>query len=240
MIKCFRSSWYCSSSTTTIVACGASESVLNKSFSPSYEVDNYDNLGSFGVTYNEEKQTYDFVWSKLTIDLGTIIKPINDTVPVQKVIKDKNIEVKEDELVAIYSAEDQADLTINKESFISIKIKLNLYKGIKQATNEIKLIDQNVEYDVLLNLSAKPNLNSLTTPTVKSQKDIDEFKTMLIQELKKQKGFSKLDSQMVNIVKLDGTVLGVADLVENNTHVKLTLTDEGKKRFYWWKSWFNS
>ncbi len=135
-------------STTAIVACGASESVLSKSFSSSYEVDNYDNLESFGVTYNEEQQTYDFVWSKLTIDLGTIIKPINDTVPVQKVVKDKNIEVKVDELVAIYAAEDQAGLTINKESFISIKIKLNLYKGIKQATNEIKLIDQNVEYDV--------------------------------------------------------------------------------------------
>ncbi len=36
---------------------------------------------------------------------------------------------------------------------------------------------------------------------------------------------------MVNIVKLDGTALSVADLVENNTHVKLTLTDEEKKEF---------
>lgn len=145
-------------STTTIVACEASESVLSKSFSSSYKVDNYDNLGSFGVTYNEEKQTYDFVWTKLTIDLGTIIKPINDTVPVRKVVKDKNIEVKEDELVTIYFAKDQTGLTfINKKSFISIKIKLDLYKGIKQATNKIKLINQNVEYDILLNLSTRSN-----------------------------------------------------------------------------------
>lgn len=218
-------------STTAIVACKSSESILSKSFSHSYQVDNYDNLANFGVTYNEEKQTYDFSWLKLTIGLETVIKPINDTVPVQKVSKDKTIEVKEDELVAIYLAEDQPGLTVNKENFIPIKIKLNLYKGIKQATNEIKLIDQNVEYDVLLELFVKPNLNSLTSPTVRSKKDVVEFKTILVKELSKQKSFSKLDIKMINIVKPDGTDLAEGDLVEKDTHVKLTLTDEGKKDF---------
>ncbi len=218
-------------STTAIVACKTSESILSKSFASSYNVDDFSNLEGFGIKYNEENNTYDFVWSKLTVDLATIIVPINNTVPVQKISKDKNIKVKENELVAIYFAEDQQGLIIGSENFITIKIKLNLYKGVKEETNKVELVDQTVEYDVSLNLFVKQNLKFLTTPTVNCKTDIVEFKTILVKELKKQNGFSKLDINMINIVKVDGDPLTTEDLKEHDTHVKITLTDEGKNNF---------
>ncbi|MBP1527479.1 MULTISPECIES: hypothetical protein [unclassified Spiroplasma] len=36
---------------------------------------------------------------------------------------------------------------------------------------------------------------------------------------------------MINIVKVDGDPLTTEDLKEHDTHVKLTLTDEGKNHF---------